>query len=239
MSSCKKCGNITANQNGLCDNCQKTRNTFATDNLELSDILDERKNMDYLFARIENSATPPSWQLPALQQQSRQSEQEKQKVYLEQQNAKSDNYLLGFLGALIGGLIGAIPWALVASKGWFVGWLGYLIAITASKGYDFMKVKLNTKKLWCMAVSVIISVFAAQILSDIFFILTDFKLQGSLGEILKYYANNFKEYLSVSMPNLIIGYIFAALGSFSAFKEIKEETARLEQIRNQINGGDI
>lgn len=132
---------------------------------------------------------------------------------------------------MVGALVAVIPWAVVSSQGWFVAWLGYLIAIVASKGYDLMKVKTNMKKLWCVLAAVVISVFAGQIMSDMIVIATDEELGHMFSDLFSYYANNFGEYLSINIKNLALGYVFAALGSLSVFVNIKKETALIESLK--------
>ncbi|MCH5316661.1 MAG: zinc ribbon domain-containing protein [Eubacterium sp.] len=170
------------------------------------------------------------------QADSAQYAKETARKYLETQNSLSRNYLLGFIGALAGGLIGAIPWAIVSSFGWFVGWLGFLIAFLASKGYDLMKVKQNMNKLWCVIIAVIIGVFAGQILSDIISIVMDDELNGEFLTIFNYYKTHFVEYLKVNAANLGMGYLFAALGSFSVIRDIRNEHKRLKEMKEKVNG---
>ena len=161
-----------------------------------------------------------------------------QDAYLEKLRSLSDNYFLGFLGALAGGLLAAIPWAIVACYGRFYSWLGYLLTIVVAKGYDLMKVKAGIKKLWCVAGAVIISVFAAQVMSDVFFILTDEELSGMLAEIFSYYTQNFGEYISMNAGNLILGLLFAGIGGLRIFKEIKNESVVIKQLK-ETNSEDL
>lgn len=159
--------------------------------------------------------------------------------YMEVQNSLSKNYLLGFIGALVGGLIGAIPWGIVSSLGWFVGWLGFLIAILASKGYDLMKVKPNINKLWCVIVAIIVGVMFGQIISDVISIATDSEVRSDLALIFNYYKNHFGEYLKINAANLGMGYLFAALGSFSVIRDIRIENRRLKEMQQNAPNGTI
>lgn len=151
--------------------------------------------------------------------------------YLETQNSLSKNYLLGFIGALAGGLIGAIPWGIVSSFGWFVGWLGFLIAVFASKGYDLMKVRPNINKLWCVIVAIIVGVLFGQIISDVISIATDSEVRGDLVLIFNYYKSHFVEYLKINAANLGMGGLFAALGSFSVIRDIRIENRNLKEMQ--------
>ena len=53
-------------------------------------------------------------------------------VFEVQENKQ--NYLLGAVGAVLGAIIGTVPWALASMSGWFVAWLGFLIGFLAQKG---------------------------------------------------------------------------------------------------------
>lgn len=159
--------------------------------------------------------------------------------FFETQNSLSKNYLLGFIGALAGGLIGAIPWGIVSSFGWFVGWLGFLIAFLASKGYDLMKVRVNMNKLWCVIVAIIVGVLFGQIISDVISIATDSEVSGDLVLIFNYYKSHFGEYLKINAANLGMGYLFAALGSFSVIRDIRIENKRLKEMQTNTTNNTI
>lgn len=160
-------------------------------------------------------------------------ERESARAYLQKYNSLSDNYLLGFVGAMVGGLVGAIPWAIASSAGWFVAWLGYLIAVAASKGYDFMKVKVSVKKIWFVAIAVIVGVFAGELLGNIFYIAKEAEFAAGFGEIFTYIIDNFEEYMSNTAPNLVLGMVFGALGGYSALKEIKDETSTIKALKEK------
>ena len=211
---CKKCGNVSQDGNTHCVFCGEE---LPAETEALLDRIETNPDID---RNVEQEKTERELQKRAIA-----------KAYLEKQNSLSDNYLLGLLGALVGALVAAIPWAVVSSQGWFVAWLGYLIAIVASKGYDLMKVKTNMKKLWCVLAAVVIGVFAGQIMSDMIVIATDEELGHMFSDIFSYYANNFGEYLSINIKNLALGYVFAALGSLSVFVNIKKETALIESLK--------
>lgn len=170
------------------------------------------------------------------QTDSAQYAKESAKAYIEHQNSLSSNYLLGFIGALGGALVGAIPWAIVSSFGWFVGWLGFLIALLASKGYDLVKVKANMNKLWCVIIAIIIGVLFGQVLSDIIYIAMDSEARGDLAMIFIYYKDHFLDYLKINAANLGMGYLFAALGGFGVIRDIKRESTKLKEMQAKLDG---
>ena len=219
---CKKCGNVSQTGNAHCVFCGEelpTETESLFDRMETNSVID--KNVDnYGYGTVEQKKTEQELQKKAIA-----------KAYLEKQDSLSDNYLLGLLGALVGALVATIPWAVVSSQGWFMAWLGYFIAIGASKGYDLMKVKTNMKKLWCVLAAVLIGVFAGQMMSDMIVIATDEELGHMFSDIFSYYANNFGEYLSINIKNLALGYVFAALGALRVLINIKKETALIVSLK--------
>ena len=220
---CKKCGNVSQDGNTHCVFCGEKLP------IETEALLDRTENNSDTGRNAGNNG------YVTVEQGKNEQELQKRaiaKAYIEKQNSLSDNYLLGLLGALVGALVAAIPWAVVSSQGWFMAWLGYLIAIGASKGYDLMKVKTNMKKLWCVLAAVVIGVFAGQMMSDMIVIATDEELGHMFSDIFSYYANNFGEYLSINIKNLALGYVFAALGGLSVLVNIKKETALIESLKS-------
>lgn len=81
------------------------------------------------------------------------------------------NYLRGFLGALLGSLIGAIPWAIISLIGFFSGWAGFVIGLGALKGYELFKGKEGKGKVWislaCILFSIVFMHFFTEIIATI------------------------------------------------------------------------
>lgn len=227
MKFCTKCGTKLDAEQKFCVSCGAAVETITTTN-------DLFGKMESNVQHTEVQSLSPE-EIVAAEEQKRiekeRQEREFARAYLQKHNSMSDNYALGFIGALLGGLVGAIPWAIVSSMGWFVAWLGYVIAIAASKGYDLMKVKVSMKKMWFVAIAVIIGVFAGQIMSDMISIAVDSEFDGMFWYVFAYFAENFGEYLSINAANLFLGLVFAALGGFSVLKEIKKETAIINEMK--------
>lgn len=209
MPFCSNCGAQLDDETKFCGSCGKpVQQTADSENIEYYDT---------------------QWQID-----NERREREAARAYIDQQNSLSKNYLLGFIGALAGALVGAIPWAIVSSFGWFVGWLGFLIALLASKGYDLLRVKRNMNKLWCVIIAIIIGVLFGQILSDIIYIAMDNDSRGDLAMIFLYYKDHFLDYLKINVANLGMGYLFAALGSYSVIRDIKNESTKLKEMQAKI-----
>lgn len=245
MNYCTNCGAKVEDEQRFCVSCGKEVSFSSSSSGTLDDmgILKNEATNNDLFGKMEsNVQTVEEPQLSPEEnvaiEAERRAEAERQerefaRAYLQKYNSMSNNYGLGFVGALLGGLVGAIPWAIVSSMGWFVAWLGYVIAIAASKGYDLMKVKVSMKKIWFVAIAVVIGVFAGQIMSDMISIAVDPEFAGMFGAVFAYFAENFGEYLSINAGNLFLGLVFAALGGFSVLKEIKKETAIINEMKER------
>ena len=247
MSYCTNCGAKLDGEYDFCAMCGKpvslksTRDGFIDD----KGLLKNESTSEDLFGKMESKmqidekSQPSADEIITIERQKRieKEKQEKEfaKLYIQKYNSLSDKYILGFVGALLGGLVGAIPWAIVSSTGWFVAWLGYVIAIAASKGYDLMKVKVSMKKIWFVAVSVVVGVFAGQIMSDMISIALDGEVSGMFWYIFAYYMENLGEYISINASNLILGLIFAALGGFSVLKGIQKEMVVINELKEKIS----
>lgn len=82
---------------------------------------------------------------------------------IEEFDTEGKNYISGFLGALVGGIISSIPWIFV--QVFFermAGFLAFLVGLGAAKSYTFFKGKLGKYTRWIVAVSVVISTSIAQ-----------------------------------------------------------------------------
>lgn len=138
----------------------------------------------------------------------------------------------GVLGALIGALVGAIPWFLASSfTGWFIGWLGFLIAYAACFGYQKLGGYRSTRfAMGCVITVSVLALFLAEIGSFIYAVYADADCQA----LAAYYSVSpfvlalvFLQEPSVwgdLLPNLLIGMGIGALGVFSARSNVLKYT---------------
>lgn len=130
---------------------------------------------------------------------------------------------LGLIGALLGGIVGSIPWAFVSYFGWFSAWLGFLIAICASKGYDMFKGKQSRAKMAIVAVSTVVGVLFAEVAMVTFDIIDQYQM--GLGEALDLFLQNLlfnPEFVRVIVGEVLFGLLFAVLGMIGVIKSIKD-----------------
>jgi len=138
-------------------------------------------------------------------------------------------YLRGSVGAFLGAVVGAIPWAIVFKWGWFVGWLGLVIGFCAKKGYEIFGGKKGNGKIGIVCGATIFGVITGNLLPDLF----EFALMIYRGEIIgaaysdipSLYIDwiRYNELLSFTLRNLGLGLVFGILGLSSIFKEMAAE----------------
>ncbi|HHT21002.1 MAG TPA: hypothetical protein GXZ74_06165 [Tissierellia bacterium] len=125
--------------------------------------------------------------------------------------------ILGIIGSLAGGLIGALVFALVAYFGFFISYLGFIIAIFAAKGYDMLGGQQgNNKKISLIAV-IFISVVVGFLLANGAVFAKSFGGNYLQGLRAAWYmlTNNPTSFFN---SRFLIGLIFAYLGAWRVLK---------------------
>ena len=142
---------------------------------------------------------------------------------------ESKNYLRGAAGAILGAVLGAIPWALVSLAGWFVAWLGLLIGFLAKKGYELFGGKKGRPKIWIICIAAIFGVILGNVLAD-FIDFGQMIYKGELEDVtysdipeLYVYWISDPEVLKSVLYSMGLGLVFGMLGLFSVFKEMRAE----------------
>lgn len=142
-------------------------------------------------------------------------------VVAAREEAKSQgNMVTGIIGAVLGGIIGAIPWAFAVYNGWFVGIFGLLIAFAAKKGYELLKGKESKAKAVVIILVAIFSVVVAELGGWVFSLIME---GGTLMESLEYFFFVLSidgELQTRVISNLLLGLLFAGLGVFDVVRGI-------------------
>ena len=159
---------------------------------------------------------------------------------------------MGIIGAILGALVGAIPWFLVSTfTSFYVGWLGFLVGWAAIFGYQ----KLKGRKSFRLAITVVVicsllALVVAEYGSWMFRLCTDPGWQADaayLGipvALLAFDSLLMPENFKVILPGLVIGLLIGGLGIFSAGKYVRQYTdpemaaeiaQRFQMIRNPLN----
>ena len=146
---------------------------------------------------------------------------------------KSGSLGMGILGAALGAVVGAIPWAVAFYFGYFVAWLGFLVALASKKGYELLGGRETKAKLISIIASSLISIVAVEIFVyfiDCYSYLSLYEM--SFIEI----VNSFLLAFSVDpqlcvyvISDILIGWLFAGIGIFysvrGAFSKVRSNTA--------------
>jgi len=128
------------------------------------------------------------------------------------------NYFLGTIGALLGGLVGTIPWFIVSYLGIFTSFLGYLIGIASLKGYKMLGGKFGFKTRWIILICVLFSVVFAELMSYLILLGLEgyaLSLYNLIGMI---FYNLFRFLLNIGL-----GILFAFLGIYRLFKDLGQD----------------
>ena len=145
------------------------------------------------------------------------------------------SYFLGLLGALLGALVGVIPWFIVSTFfSFFVGWLGFVVGLASFFGYKLFKGARSAP--FAMVSVIVLSVVAiclaefagsvcvywqawAEIAEEQGVVLSAGELfQLSAGTVFE--ALTDPEYTGEMVGNLVIGLVIAVLGIVAVRRHI-------------------
>lgn len=131
------------------------------------------------------------------------------------------NMATGIIGAVLGGIIGAIPWALARSGGWFISLLGLFIGFASKKGYELLKGKECKAKAVVIILVSILAVILAEVAGYAFLFMSeyDITLLESL-ELFFLVLEADSAALGEVLGNLAMGLLFAGLGVFDVVRGI-------------------
>ena len=159
--------------------------------------------------------------------------------------AQNGNTPLGLVGAVLGALIGAIPWVIVQMLGFFVGWCGAIIGFCSAKGYDMMHGKQTKFKIFAVIIATIIAVCVAvfagealvgmqafkELAAEYGYSTTNSQLFKMVIEAIKIDPDIQREILG----NLVLGMMFAALGMISVVRTMSQEHASQNELPVRID----
>lgn len=142
------------------------------------------------------------------------------------------NYLTGTLGALAGGLIGSVVWALVLNAGYVASLVGLLISWLAEKGYNLCRGRQGRVKVLILILVTILAVALGTFGSDaieLFQLMDEGALPGfGIADIpmfiLALLVDN-GEYRAAVAYNLVMGLLFAGLGVFFLLRQTARDVS--------------
>lgn len=146
--------------------------------------------------------------------------------------AETGGYVRGFAGALLGALIGVIPWFLASTFiNFFVGWLGFLVGVAACWGYR--KLRGARRPGYAMTVVIVCSVLAlvlAEFASWMFVLCTDPEWQADAAWYgipvaqMALKAILMPENWHLILPGLAVGLLIGGLGIAASRRKVLEYT---------------
>lgn len=137
------------------------------------------------------------------------------------------NFGIGVLGALVGGIVAAIPWLLMYVYGNMItSILAILIAIGALKGYQLTKAKEDKKLVYVVIVVSLLVVTVSNLVVAPLLMLAKESFDVSLYNLQVLYNNS--QFMGALIKDFVISIIFTILGISGVVSNIKK----------QINSGE-
>jgi len=159
---------------------------------------------------------------------------------------KKGNLVLALLGAIIGGLIGSIPWMVAYNFNWVLSFFGAAIGFCAMKGYELGKGPEGlVKKVSIIAISLIIVVLAQYTVGVLYAyrIFQEGRFAPTLLDTVDIFNDrlfNDPEFQRAMLIDTGIGIFFALLGLSGLFKgqvtgPVESENVEPEGIDEEYN----
>jgi len=148
---------------------------------------------------------------------------------IRQERATSGSYLTGLIGAVLGAIIGVIPWVLVGMLGYIASVCGLVMAYLSYKGYTLLRGRRGRGMTWILIIVLVVFTYIA--------ILAGEGIAGYQQLINEGYSVSIPEYIllvillpfipegSVLWGNIALGWFFAGLGSFSLLRKAGKEAS--------------
>ena len=131
------------------------------------------------------------------------------------------SYVKGAVGAVLGSLLGAVVWAVVLLLGYMASLVGLLIGWLSDKGYRLMHGRNGKGKVAILIISIILGVVIGTIGADVITLIRMIAsgelvgfAYGDIPRIMQILFLEDPEYRSVTLKNIGMGLLFAALGVY-------------------------
>lgn len=133
-----------------------------------------------------------------------------------------NNKLLPVIGALIGAIIGTIPWILVyVYLGYILSILSFVIAIISLKGYELLGGKKNKNTVYLIIISSFIAITIATFILIPLLVNLKNGLGFSIDKLKLLYTNN--NFFSTIIGDYIISVLFTILGIGGVIRSLKND----------------
>jgi len=147
-------------------------------------------------------------------------------------NNQDKGYITGTIGALIGGIIGIIPWVVFAMLGYISAISGLAMGWLIKTGYDKGKGKTGGLQFPILVTILVIATYLGIMASQSYFVIQMFMEEGyeisdlRIFEIFKFLATlpfTSQPGSSDMIGEILQGYLFAGLGSIAMFSKLKKK----------------
>ena len=152
--------------------------------------------------------------------------------------AEPGRKVLPVIGALLGGLVGAIPWVILYVFGYFAAIAGFLIGLCANYGHKLLGGKPGKARVFWVIFTIVVIVPVSLAVGELASLAKSI-LDGSLAASLGYGSDAFvigdlfplfralwespaarAEMIPTLLKNLVLSYVFAGLGGFWVYTSI-------------------
>lgn len=155
------------------------------------------------------------------------------KVIVETENSmkpeNNNGYLLGILGAVLGGLVASLPWIIMyvyLEMMW--SFMAFLIGYGAFLGYKLFKGKMDIKVPYIIGVvSIVVIIFTTLYVIPALLLIKEGVTPNF--EVLKLLYSD-SEFFSAIIQDLIFAVLFTVLGVSGIFKTLKEQAKNGEEL---------
>lgn len=159
---------------------------------------------------------------------------------MKQERAQTGSYFRGAVGAVLGGIIGIIPWVLIGMLNYVAAISGLIMAFLSYKGYLLLKGKRGLGMLFIVIIVLIVFTYMGVILSQTFADLNTYPgdksevpvldlFQAELGAPFSAGSIIFGDFelqvdTGAMWTNLLLGWVFAGIGSYTYLRRIGKES---------------
>ena len=160
-----------------------------------------------------------------------------QKITSSLPDPQTVNTPMGVLGALAGSLIGVIVWVVIYKLGYIAGITGFIMAVCCFKGYELLGGRIDKKGLYiALIIAVVMLAFAEMIALglEIHSAMNDYyevNILQAFGLIPLFLSEG--EVIGGVVIDLLSGYLFMAIASFSYVKAI-HQAVKTEGVNERI-----
>lgn len=141
------------------------------------------------------------------------------------QRETTGSYAKGAVGAVLGGIVGIVPWVLIGMLGYVAAISGLIMAWLSYKGYQLLGGKRSRGMIWVLVIVLIVFTYVG-VIGSIFVQIVNangyaLTLESFIGFVSISFTQN--EFTGMIWGQLALGWLFAGLGSFSLLRRARHE----------------